>query len=402
MGKDGKDDFGRIQKCAKWKLMKNNIQLKNQLINILILWRLALFLVALSAIFALPFKASFPYWETLLEPNWHPIFWSWANFDGVHYLSIAKSGYSAQYTQAFFPLYPLLIGFLSKFVINYLLSGLIISHLSLLGAMYFLYKLVRMDKGETTALRTIIHLILFPTAFFFVSLYSESLFLLLTIASIYCARKQKWWFAGLLAGLASATRVFGIFLLPTLLVEWFQSNKNKMVYSPSTFLSAVFPIFLSSIGLIMYMYYLNKNFSDPLMFLNVQPVFGAERSADKIILIYQVFWRYLKMIITVNPISLLYYTVIQEALISLLFLVLTVLSFKRIRLSYAIFGLLAYFTPTLTGTFSSMPRYVLLLFPSFILLASVKNRRFHRLWWALNAILLAVNLALFVRGYWVA
>ncbi|MFH1289096.1 MAG: hypothetical protein ABIH88_00055, partial [Patescibacteria group bacterium] len=41
------------------------------------------------------------------------LFWNRANFDGMHYLSIAKHGYGI-YQQAFFPLYPKLIALLSS------------------------------------------------------------------------------------------------------------------------------------------------------------------------------------------------------------------------------------------------------------------------------------------------
>src|SRR3989344_4709824 len=94
------------------------------ILGVLVLWRVALLAIAAYAISSLPFKPSFPYWETLLEPNGHPLFWSWGNFDGVHYLTIAMHGYSAQFTQAFFPLYPLAIRYTQTFVGNYLSSSL--------------------------------------------------------------------------------------------------------------------------------------------------------------------------------------------------------------------------------------------------------------------------------------
>ncbi|OGY18533.1 MAG: hypothetical protein A2900_03265 [Candidatus Chisholmbacteria bacterium RIFCSPLOWO2_01_FULL_50_28] len=372
------------------------------ILGVLVLWRVALLAIAAYAISSLPFKPSFPYWETLLEPNGHPLFWSWGNFDGVHYLTIAMHGYSAQFTQAFFPLYPLAIRYTQTFVGNYLASGLLVSHAALVITLILFYKLIRLDWGQTTAKRTLIFLLLFPTAYSFVSVYTESLFLMMVFGSLFAARKKSWWIAGILGGLASATRIFGVFLLPALLIEWYVQRGKKTVFTFSELFLAVLPIFLSISGLVGYMYYLNKSFQDPLLFLHAQPVFGAGRSADKLILLYQVFWRYVKMIATVDPKTLVYYTVFLEAASGILFLVLSIIAFRRTRLSYAIFGILSYLLPTLTGTFSSMPRYVLVLFPCFIVLGKIKSPIFQRVWWVASAILLAVNTALFVRGYWVA
>jgi len=148
----------------------------------------------------------------------------WANFDGIHYLWIAQNGYGL-YQQAFFPLYPWLIRWLAGFIHNYLFSGLAISHLTFFASLYLLYRLLLFDFSEKFVRRVIILLLLFPTSFFFASFYSESLFFFLMIAAFYFARKGKWLVAGIFGALASATRVVGIFLLPALLVEWWEQKK---------------------------------------------------------------------------------------------------------------------------------------------------------------------------------
>ena len=108
------------------------------------------------------------------------------------------------------------------------------------------------------------------------------------------------------------------------------------------------------------------------------------------------------MLVTVDPTNHIFYTVALEAASGVIFLILTIYAFKRTRLSYALFGLLSYIAPTLTGTLSSMPRYVLILFPCFIILGASKNNKFQRLWLVISAILLAINTAFFIRGYWIA
>jgi len=370
-----------------------------QLLKWLIGWRLLLLLFAAIGMGLLPFGDRFPYREPLLVSYGHPLFYSWAGFDGVHYLGIATSGYSAAFTQAFFPLYPLIIRWWNFAVHNYLLTGLFISHLSLLIALYYLYQLVRLDNSASVSQKTLLLLLLFPTSFFFGSLYTESLFLMFVVTSFYFMRTHHPIKAILMATLASATRIIGVFLIPALILERYDSiSKKSDRTKPWGYLPYLFP----AAGLLSYMYYLGTKFADPLYFLNAQPAFGADRSTDKIILLYQVIYRYLRMVSSVKPATMIFYTVSQEFIVSMLFLGLSLWAFKKLRKSYATYAFLAFITPTLTGTFSSMPRYVLVLFPCFILLARIKSPLLTKVWLTISLILLCINTILFTRGYWVA
>jgi hypothetical protein len=150
------------------------------------------------------------------------------------------------------------------------------------------------------------------------------------------------------------------------------------------------------------MRFLGEKYHDSLMFFHVQPYFGAGRTGGKFILIYQVFWRYLKMI-AVTKLDYLFFTVWLEFLVSVGFLVLIVLAHRRkIRISYLIFSLLAYVVPTLSGTFLSMPRYVLALFPGFIYLGLIKNNFLKYLLLVAFSLVFVISAALFFRGYWVS
>ncbi len=373
------------------------------LIKRIFVWRLALLAMTLVAITLIPFKPSFPYAEQLLEPTGHPAFWSLANFDGVHYIGIATKGYFAQFTQAFFPLYPLVMHFLNFITNSSILSGYIISHTSLIIFLYFLYKLIRLDHSHPIAIQTIWFYLLFPVSFFFAAVYTESFFMMLVIGAFWGARQKKWWLVGILGALASATRLIGILLIPALLVElWLQKKPKSVIKFIKTSRQELLAILLVSGGLLLYMRYLATHFSDALYFLHAQPVFGAQRSSEKLILLYQVFWRYTKMMFTVKPLSLLYYTVSQELILSIVFLILSIIALKKIRLSYAVFGALAYILPTLTGTLSSMPRYVLAAFPTFIILGHIKSKIIRFLLLTVSFSLLIINVFLFTRGYWVS
>ncbi len=368
---------------------------------ILAIWRILLFTTAWYGSLTLKFTPTFPYSEELLIrsglPSW---LWSFANFDGVHYLTIAKSGYSAQFTQVFFPLYPLLIKALSIIFpfFNLILVGLIISNLSFLLALLFFDRLLKLDYHPTKIKWMLIFFLLFPTSFFLGSLYTEAFFFLLVITSFYAARQKKWWLAGLLGGLAGATRLVGIFLLPALLWEWRKEKKVKniihLLYSPI--------LYLIPLGLLAYIIYLQLKFGDWLYFWHAQPIFGAQRSGGGIILPPQVLFRYLKILFTLTPHNYKFWVSLSELLSSIVAIVLLIIaSFQKIRPSYLIFSFLAVITPTLSGTFSSMPRYILVAFPIFMLLGLIESRLIKIVLLALSAFLLSIFTILFTTGYWI-
>lgn len=361
-------------------------------------WRISLLVVAFLGLKLVPLKTDFlgTSEDIFLKK---PLLWCWANFDGFHYLTIAQRGYF-QFQQAFFPFYPLFIRFLARFLKDYLFSGLLISHLAFLAALFLFYQLIKLDFEKKIAQKSLLYLLLFPTAFFFGSVYSESIFLLIILASFYAARKKHWLLAGVLGGIASATRFVGLFLFPALIAEWWQEKKEDQ----NGKLVNLLPLFLIFFGFLAYMGYLRKTVGDPLYFIHVQPLFGAERTGGKLILLYQVFWRYFKMIMTTKP-DPLYLAVWLEFLTASGFLGLLISAyFQKMRLSYLIFAFSAYLIPTLTGTFSSMPRYVLVLFPSFIMLAlwAEKYRWLKILYPVFAIILTAVAVMFFTRGWWVA
>ena len=158
------------------------------------------------------------------------------------------------------------------------------------------------------------------------------------------------------------------------------------------------------------MIYLQWQFGDPLYFFHVQSQFGANRQTD-LVIYPRVVYRYIKILLTARPFDLKYYAYVQEFLLSLLALGgLLMASWqnwrKKIKMnwSYLLFAAACYFLPTLTGNFSSMPRYVLACFPLFIYLALILEQKpfWKFLYLTTSLIFLIINLLLFTQGYWVA
>lgn len=368
-----------------------------------LIWRVVLFAVAAMALKNIGYLFPYPNYQYLIRLGHEiPLLWTWGGFDGVHYITIAESGYVADNTQAFFPVFPYISGWIHNILnINGLFSGLLTANIFLFLAILGFWKLLKLDYGNILSKQIIYLFLLFPLSFYLGSVYSESTFLALVLASFLAARKQKWAAAGILGAVASAARPVGVFLMPALLVELWQQKQIKNLRR-ADFIKILW-LLLIPLGLIFYMIYLNNHFGDALKFLHAQPSFGADRS-DKIVLLYQVIWRYIKMFFTVDIGTLLYFRVMQEFFLSIVFLILGVLSFKYSRLSYAIFAILCFLAPTLTGTFSSMPRYVLVMFPVFIIWGKwlFKHDRIRRIWYVISGIWLFINMSLFLTGRWVA
>lgn len=365
-----------------------------QIISAFFIWRLFLFVIAgISPVFIPEFGARFPYYEERLINTGLPHFiWSFGNFDGVHYLGIAKNFYSDQYTQAFFPLYPLLIKAFSYITFNLfeekhrlLISALLISNLAFLTALIIFYKLISETYNKNIANWSSLFLLTFPASFFFGSIYTEGLFLLLIIASFYLALHQKILLASVVGAFSSATRIVGLFL------ALFLVNVKKKSY---------LPIFIVPVGFLLYVLYLGLKFNNPFYFLTAQSVFGQERETTSLVLLPQVIYRYLKIIFTTQGLPLA--NAIIELSSVIFALTLLLISYKKVKREWALFSFVAILIPTLTGTFASMPRYILIAFPIYIVLAQIKNTKIKILILSLSSLLLAIFTSLFTQGYWVA
>lgn len=387
--------------------MRNHINFNSPIFKILMIfltWRVILIIILFLAIYFVPlgykdrFLGGGP-----LNYQTSPHLFSWANFDGEHYLSIAIFGYKFL-EQAFFPVYPMLISFFSKpnpvdlfsSLVNSAIVGMLISNVSFLFSLIFLWELIRIDFSKKIAYLTILLLILFPTSFYFGSVYNESLFLLLSVLSFYFARRGNWFAAGLLGLLSSATRIFGIFLLPALLIE---------AYQQKAVLSKFFWIFLIPLGLGVYMLFQFLTVGDAFAFYHLQKIVGEQHQSG-LTTLPQVYFRYIKMLITVNIQNPIFQTIVLEFLTGALFFLLPIYGyFKKIRLSYLVYAMLGFLTPTIQGSFSSVPRYVIVFFPSFLaaaLLIEKLPKLIKTIIIIISFIVLIIETALFLRGYWIA
>jgi hypothetical protein len=145
-----------------------------------------------------------------------PLVGVWQRWDACWYSKIATFGYEPfENSVNFWPLLPLLMRLVSDVIgIGAVaLSGLIVSGIAFIAAIQGLHRLVGRDYDSEVANRTILAISFFPTAFFFFAPFTESLFLALSVWTMIGARERRWTLALMAGFLASLTRIQGLFLV---------------------------------------------------------------------------------------------------------------------------------------------------------------------------------------------
>lgn len=363
----------------------------------------------------IPYLGFFPYKEILLDYHLPKFLSSFANFDGVHYILIAKQGYT-QYEQAFFPLYPLLIKFISPlFLNNQFLAGFIISNIAFLLGLFIFSKYLKLifknnQQSNNLTISAILFLLLFPTSFFFNAVYTEGFFFFLMIGSLYFLKKKNYILTSVFAFLASLTRLVGVFLIIPIVLNILKNKRGRIYIRPYNIFKFLITIFSPLLGLFIYCFYLWKTTGDPFFFLHSQWAFGAHRSSN-LIFLPQVYFRYFKIFFTADFDFQYFISLFEFFTFNFVLIILIVNLFKILTppkagknyelLSLNIFSLINLIIPTLTGTLSSIPRYILFSLSFFIALAQIKNN-FAKILIGLAFIILhIIILGFFSQGYFV-
>jgi hypothetical protein len=164
-----------------------------------------------------------------------------ARWDSAWYLVIAHYGYRPElgsYTSArdaFFPLYPLGLHALSDLGPQAVLAGVLFSLAAFALALYCLHRLTTLElagsgrpgSGDIAGLAVLV-IALAPMAFYFSAVYSESLYLALSVGLFLCARRGRWAWAGVLGALAATTRSTGLVLvLPALMLYLYGPREDR-------------------------------------------------------------------------------------------------------------------------------------------------------------------------------
>ena len=300
-----------------------------------------------------------PVGDVLLE-----VFNRW---DAPHYLRIAEVGYREEGEDrlfiVFFPLYPLAIRALHFVIPSYFVDALIVSALASVAAGYFLQALARLDGDEEEGTRSLWYFFLFPTAYFLALPYTEALFIALVLGSFLAARNGRWGWSGSLGMLACATRIHGLALIPALAVEAFwQERWRAPVRAPW--------LLLVPVGFLVYLGINWIVLGDPLEFLAIQRDHWSHTA----------IWPWESVTDAVRHIRSdapgFFRTSIYEfRLASIVFAAALLVSAARwLRPSYQVYAWVGLIFMMSVSFQISMPRYLLVIFPLFLILARLGRR----------------------------
>lgn len=145
----------------------------------------------------------------------------WERWDACWYAHIATNGYQTDGSTAFFPLFPALERAAALFGEHVVIGGMVLSVVAAILALWGIHRIVTEDHGTDAARRSLLLIAIFPAAFFLVAPFSEATFLAAAAWCIERARRGAWRSALVLALIAGAARPVGVFLaLPLLWIAW--------------------------------------------------------------------------------------------------------------------------------------------------------------------------------------
>jgi hypothetical protein len=319
----------------------------------------------------------------------------WERADALWYISIAKFGYEGKKSRSvFMPLYPIMIRTVTNITgLPWLSSALLISNLFFIFALYFVYKLAEIEKGEEIARRAIWYQALFPGSLFFLAPYTESVFLALAAGSFYAAKQKKWWIAGIAGAFLSAARNIGGIIIIPLAMEFLRQRKDK---EPVQWKHAGW-LMVIPVGLLSYMFYWWLANSNPLTFVQAQNHWARSFSFPLVTIGMGIQQAYYYFHNYPGAVYLL------EAASIIIMLALGAFSFATLPASYGAFiflGLLpALMAPFPGRALMSCMRFSAVLFPAFIVLADLtRNENIIQAIKLVFAGLFGISVALYVTS----
>lgn len=330
------------------------------------------------------------------QPN---LFWDqFARYDSGWYYGIASAGYTfvegGRSNLAFFPLYPELMGLGGRLLggaqEHYYIAGILISWLSFAAAMSLLYRLAILDVPREAAVRATTFAAVFPSAYFFGVVYSESLFLLTFVAAVLALRTRHWAWAVVAGAAMTATRVNGVMFVPALLwIAWQAAQPSRRDRS-----WAVAAVTASLLGIGGYCFFNYQLSGNPFEWYDSIERWGYNPGGNPAAGLYNIAHA-----LVTRPMQFLgermapYDTL--NALAATFALATTPWVWKRFGFGYALIILLGLILPLSSGQYEGLGRYCAVLFPISILAGSTEGETRHSWLIACSMLFFGLGLVLF-------
>jgi hypothetical protein len=307
-----------------------------------------------------------------------------AAWDSGWYWDIAARGYyfrtDGQSSIAFFPLYPMLMraaaapfggGPAATWI-----AGIVIANAANILALIQIHRFAEQLFGSRQiARRTVVYIAVFPWSFFMGRVYSESVFLLTTVLALRGAHGGRWWTAGAWGSLATLTRPNGILIaLPLALFALQGVTSFRGLAARAT---ALTPIPLAFLGFCLYVYVLT---GDPLAWMAAQSHWGYSVGHPP----WQQIQRVLATFIEHGAYDYFFTSDLavfemMQAVTALVFLMATPMVFRRLGAAMGVYVLVSLLVPLSGNTLEGLGRYTSVLFPVFLVTATMVTDRVHEI-----------------------
>jgi hypothetical protein len=308
-----------------------------------------------------------------------------AQWDTGYYLTVAQHGYPAHAAAAsvqsghrafyaFGPLYPFLVRVTHGILgFGYVTSGEIVSTLGLVVALAALWKLVDLEAGRRAADGSCVLLLAWPSAFFLVAAYPESVTLAAATLAFLAGRRGHYVAAGLLAAAATMGKYYLVLLLVPLAMEVWLAPRHHETWRAGRELTWLSPPRVTAarlaavagptvLVLVAWIAYQSAHFGEGLAFVHAQAEWHRHVSWPWTSIGHAVsdlvHWRLLD---TASASVVELFDLVTIVLIALA----AVVAFVRIRPSYGVLLALVWCVFTFQTILLSESREVLVLFPFF-------------------------------------
>ncbi len=245
-------------------------------VALILCWKTVIILFSILATYALPLKLRFTP-QDVFKQGFPYLLWIWGNFDGDHYMQIARTGYNVA-ELPFFPLHPSTLKIMHSVGIPYLIGGIILCHIAFFTAIYFMYQLLKIDRKQSLYYIMLIIILSFPTSYSYGAVYNDSLFLCMATITLYLGRKKQWILASIFGMLATYSRLNGLALFFYFIAEYALSvsphyftirpfkkmvQDTVMVLNPKeAIMSGIVSILLIPLAYLSYLYYIQAVFGN--------------------------------------------------------------------------------------------------------------------------------------------
>jgi hypothetical protein len=317
----------------------------------------------------------------------------WLHFDALWFLKTVQEGYALYEPNIqHMVMFPLLTRIVHQLVGGHVaVSSLLVSNVAFIGSLMVFYRLAMLDYDENTSRLSTLVLAIFPTSFFYLTGYSESLLLLGILIAFYYARQRHWFAAGIGMTVATLSRPQGILLLIPIGIEFVQqeiwpivSAEPEMIGAAqygnsfrrirfwlrrgweighSHYLKAI-PFIFPVVGLAGYLAFFDAKFGLGPVFRTYQGYWQLEGKWFPGLAL----WRTIEAIVN----GIFPHTNAVDLAFALFGVAMALWALRTLRPSYGIFMVVTLLgvmsRPVLEHPLTGISRYILALFPMYMLL----------------------------------